>query len=743
MKTFLGNISFSKKMALIGVLFALGLCGIVAYTVMTLEVQEVDAVVIDVATDSPMLIQGLSNELEDEYHNKLADHAGSEKAAALFEMSLMALEKGGQTLTGPNMDIPTQIAANEVPAVATALDSVVMLWGEQKIRIAQLHDAMTAAANQSLQMKNILATNHLIMEDMHHIADQLSGISTAKVAHMQNVELMVLAGVLLMGGFLLFTITRAVTQPLQRAVSVAENIAKGHLDNNVLNSQRDEVGKLLSAMGMMQTNLNGLLNEEIVPMLEAGMQGDLDHTLDETGKEGFFLQLTHVTNAFTDQVHLAIVDTVAALSALKYGDLSQRITNEYQGSFDMIKQASNGIAEQLDLVVNKQIAPVWQGIQQGDMSGRVALEGKQGFYLQLASATNTLSEQLSSVMSDTIGGLTALEQGQLGHRISAVYEGDFNRIKQANNNTAQQLGEVIGNMAMAADEVGVGSGEIAQGNNTLSDRTQAQAAALEQTAASIEEITGSVQQTEENTRVANQLSLDAKSQASLGGEIAHRAVEAMVAIDDSSRKISDIIGVIDEIAFQTNLLALNAAVEAARAGDQGLGFAVVASEVRNLAQRSGTAAKEIKGLINESAKDVSLGRELVEQSGKTLTQIVDAVGKVNDVMLEISAASAEQSSGINQINQAIAQLDAGTQQNTAMVEESAAASERLSGQAEKLRQQVNMFELAEPVVDQYDSFIPAHVRAKMKAKQQVQQLTDGLAMGSIIRSSDSEMDYVG
>ena len=239
--------------------------------------------------------------------------------------------------------------------------------------------------------------------------------------------------------------------------------------------------------------------------------------------------------------------------------------------------------------------------------------------------------------------------------------------------------------------MGSAAGQLSQGNDDLSQRTQEQAAALEQTAASMEEMTATVKQNADNARSANQLANGARAQADRGGTVVSEAVQAMQEINESSRKIADIISVIDEIAFQTNLLALNAAVEAARAGEQGRGFAVVATEVRTLAQRSASAAKEIKELIGDSVEKVRTGSELVDSSGKVLAEIVDSVKKVSDIVAEISAASEEQSTGIDQVNNAVTQMDETTQQNAALVEEAAAASKAMQQQAQQLIAQISFF----------------------------------------------------
>ena len=284
--------------------------------------------------------------------------------------------------------------------------------------------------------------------------------------------------------------------------------------------------------------------------------------------------------------------------------------------------------------------------------------------------------------------------GELGHRIEIHTDDEFGQLLRSLQSMDAKLVDIVGQVRGSADSVGTAAREISQGNDDLSSRTQQQASALEETAASMEEMTATVKQNADNAQQANQLSAGARNQADLGGAVVARAVRAMAEINTSSRRIADIIGVIDELAFQTNLLALNAAVEAARAGEQGRGFAVVASEVRNLAQRSAAAAKEIKDLIQDSVDKVKTGSDLVDQSGKTLTEIIEGIKKVTDVVAEISAASQEQSSGIDLVNNAVTQMDQSTQQNAALVEEAAAASKAMEQQAQGLLQQVGFFRIA-------------------------------------------------
>lgn len=290
--------------------------------------------------------------------------------------------------------------------------------------------------------------------------------------------------------------------------------------------------------------------------------------------------------------------------------------------------------------------------------------------------------------TDVVGKLT---EGRLNAKMEGQYEGEFAVLKDSVNRLVTQLRDIVGKIRGGAININTAATEVAKGNTELSARTEEQASSLEETAASMEEMTSTVQQNAHNARQANQIAASARDQAAQGGEIVGRAVAAMSAINQSSRKISDIIGVIDEIAFQTNLLALNAAVEAARAGEQGRGFAVVASEVRNLAQRSATAAKEIKSLINDSVQKVTEGTKLVDESGTTLTEIVASVKEVSEIVAEITVASEEQSSGITQVNQAITQMDQVTQQNAALVEQAAAASESMDEESRALLELMQFF----------------------------------------------------
>ena len=314
------------------------------------------------------------------------------------------------------------------------------------------------------------------------------------------------------------------------------------------------------------------------------------------------------------------------------------------------------------------------------------------------------TQALQRAVAQTHEVVGAAKNGDLTRRIdTADKTGSIAELCSGINSLVETMAGILGQIKVAADTIGEGAREIAAGNSDLSQRTEAQAASLEETASSMDEITSTVRHTADNARQANQFAIEASAIASRGGDAVHGVVDTMVRISDSSKKIADIIGVIDGIAFQTNILALNAAVEAARAGEQGRGFAVVASEVRSLAQRSANAAREIKHLIGDSVERVGDGMRLVAGAGRTMDEIVGSVKRVADLIGDISAATLQQSAGIEQINQAIAHMDESTQQNAALVEEASAAARSMEEQAGELMQTVAAFRLT--------SQAPRHMRA--------------------------------
>jgi methyl-accepting chemotaxis protein len=345
----------------------------------------------------------------------------------------------------------------------------------------------------------------------------------------------------------------------------------------------------------------------------------------------------------------------------------------------------------IEVAVEREVASLVTAAGAGDFSQRIETNNKDGFFLNLASGLNELISTTDKALSDVVRVLGALAEGNLTQRIDAEYQGTFGQLKDFSNETAQSLSNMLGQIRESADTIYTAASEIATGNADLSVRTEQQASSLEETASSMEELTSTVKLNADNARQANSLAANASEVAITGGAVVQQVVHTMTAINDSARKISDIIGVIDGIAFQTNILALNAAVEAARAGDQGRGFAVVAAEVRTLAQRSAAAAKEIKTLISDSVDKVDTGNALVAKAGVTMGEIVVAIKRVTDIMSDIAAASSEQSTGIEEVNGAVSQMDEMTQQNAALVEQAAAAAESMQEQASVLSQAVAVF----------------------------------------------------
>ena len=360
-------------------------------------------------------------------------------------------------------------------------------------------------------------------------------------------------------------------------------------------------------------------------------------------------------------------------------------------------QRLGSVAEWLDrtgeVAVEKEVSTIVAAASLGDFTQRFDLRDKVGFLRELGEGLNQMLYTCETGLNEVVRVLGALSRGDLTETITNDYSGTFGQLKDDSNNTVEKLKEIINQIREATDNINTGAKEIASGNNDLSYRTEQQAASLEQTAASMHQLTSTVQANTENAKQANRLAIGATDIAEQGGLVVGQVVSTMNEINESSQKIEEIVSVIDDIAFQTNILAFNAAVQAAHAGPHGQGFAVVAGEVRNLAQRAAASAAEIKSLIEDSVAKIDNGAKLAAQAGSTMDEILGSIRGVTGMMSEITAASVEQSAGIEQVNQAISHMDGMTQQNAALVEQAAAAAESLEEQAQNLVVTVSGFKL--------------------------------------------------
>ena len=542
-------------------------------------------------------------------------------------------------------------------------------------------------------------------------------------------------GLLALGlmGIVGFLITRGITLPLRRSVDVANAIAEGKLDNDIESDGHNEMSTLLTALRSMQSRLLTSIEAErrqadetlrIKIALDNVSTGVMIANSDRT-----IIYANHAVKRILKGAEAAIRKQLPAFDAdnmigvnidtfhknpSHQAKLLATFTNTYVANLEISdrhlrvtaspvindkNERLGAVAEWLDRTdevrIEKEVAGMVDGALAGNFETRLSLDGKEGFVRQLSEGLNQLSEVTQTGLTDVAQILQRVATGDLTQKIDADYQGIFGQLKDDTNTTIERLREVVGRIKDATEAINIASQEIAAGNSDLSSRTEEQASSLEETSSAMEELNATVRQNAENARQANDLAKTSNAGVVKGGRVVKEVVVTMGEIQASSKKISDIIGVIDSIAFQPNILALNAAVEAARAGEQGRGFAVVASEVRNLAQRSATAAKEIKTLIAESVDKVESGAKLVQEAGSTMDEVVASFQQVAGLVTEIASASKEQSSGIEQTTQAVGQMDEVTQQNAALVEEAAAAAESLEEQARGLVQTVSMFKLDE------------------------------------------------
>ena len=616
--------------------------------------------------------------------------------------------------------------------------------GELNSRLQSSYDKAFKSVEQSISMvtNQILNTAEFTIfadkyfsdmtqaiDQVYALADFMEPIAEEIISNqVENEELAIYIEVLLItlliiaGCTIGYWVIRGSVRSVQDLIAVFDRIGEGKLDNEIDNSNKDEFGQLFRALDEMQKTLKesasrvGSLVSAVEGMSTNLMMADPDGVINYINPS-IENMLRHREVELKEALPNFSVDELVGTNfdafhknpahqrkLLKPENLPYNASIEVGSlSFDLIAVAllddsGNYLGTAVEWIdtteqvnAQEQVEDLIQKASRGDLTDRLDAESFDGFMRNLAQGVNTMLDTVVEPIENCQAVLEQLAAGNLQENMTGTYHGMFEQLQSSINTSIDNLRNMVGEIMETSSHVSSSAKEISQGNTDLSQRTEEQASSLEETASSMEELTSTVKENAEAATKANNLSTETMKQAESGGDVVAEAVKAMKDINDASREISDIIGVIDEIAFQTNLLALNAAVEAARAGDQGRGFAVVAAEVRNLAQRSASAAKDIKTLISNSVNKVDQGSQLVNDSGQKLNDIVDSVRNVTQLVKEISNASEEQASGIEQVNQAIMQMDNMTQQNSALVEEAAASAESLNEQAGNLMELMSFF----------------------------------------------------
>ncbi|MCX6640562.1 MAG: methyl-accepting chemotaxis protein [bacterium] len=562
-------------------------------------------------------------------------------------------------------------------------------------------------------------------------ADKLNQQASSSASSASTMMIIaMIAGIALAIGFGII-LSRSITLPMTRGVKMMQEMSQGHLSNRLNLNRGDEIGELTQSMDQFADDLQNVVigtmkkiadgdvsmeikakdnQDEITPAMkqmieslrgliaeanmlsQAAVQGKLEIRGQANNFKGAYRDIVQGFNNTLDAVIKPLNMAADYVQRISKGEIPPKITDNYQGDFNLIKENLNTCIEVLDNLrgsIKELCVNAWEG----RLKDRADSTKYQGTYEKIVRGINEMMDNLTKPINEATLILEKVAQGDLSTSMSGEYKGDHAVIKNALNSTLDALNDILGNVALAVDQITAGSQQVSDSSQSLSQGATESASSLEEISSSMQEMASQTKLNAENATQANQLTSSARKKADEGNTQMKQMLGAMSDINESSGSISKIIKVIDEIAFQTNLLALNAAVEAARAGVHGKGFAVVAEEVRNLAQRSAKAAKETTEMIEGSIKKVEKGTDIANVTAKALGDIVEGITKVTDLVSEIAAASNEQAQGIEQTTQALGQIDQVTQSNTANAEESASASEELSSQALQLKQMLSRFQL--------------------------------------------------
>ncbi|MDG6772843.1 methyl-accepting chemotaxis protein [Thiomicrorhabdus sp. ZW0627] len=561
-----------------------------------------------------------------------------------------------------------------VAAIGQADEAEIMaLRRDEEKKFSALRDNLDVAGEAAL-LKSV--------EMRERLEEQLTQFKTIAI---------VILGLILLGALWIgYSIPKNISRQLQKTIDAANAIAAGDLSNTIETNTTDETGQLLNSMKRMQDTIKLLLHD-MNRMSEEHDAGDIDVVVDESKFQGDYKKMAAAINAMVSD-HISMnKKSMAVFKSFGNGDFDadmeklpgkKAFINE---SIETVRSNLKAITADTDMLI--------QAVADGELDKLANSDKFQGDWKRMIEGVNQILAGMVKPLNEAIGVLVEIEQGNLTKTVTGDYKGQLGEFKQTVNNTVAKLSSVINQTVQASQIVSQGAQEVAQGAMDLSSRVQEQAAAIEQTSATMEEITSSVQHNAHHAKDASDVVRTVQRQSNTGSKVMGQTIEAMNAIQESSHKISDIVTLIDGIAFQTNLLALNAAVEAARAGEHGRGFAVVASEVRSLSQKSADAAREITTLISESVDRIDQGTKLASESSEVLSAINKSIDDVVEVVEQIELASSQQMEGIEQVHKAVGQIDGVTQQNAALIEETAAAADSMSEQAERLNRDMAFFRI--------------------------------------------------